>query len=120
AEILGPERILAKFGGGKDLLAAAGVIGVGIEVENPPRTAILTVSFKHRDPNLVQPALNELINIYMREHLLLHEGGGKLNEYYSHQRDELSSKLGRTEEELKKLKKEAKMLFPEETKHAYQ
>src|SRR5262249_19146769 len=108
------------FGGGTNRLAAAGVIGSGIEVENPPRTAILTVSFKHRDPALVQPVLQELINIYMRKHLEVHEGVGVLNDHYSQQRDELRSKLGRTEEELKRLKTEAKMLFPEETKHSYQ
>src|SRR5438477_5790943 len=49
--VIGAEKILAKFGGGNDPMAAAGIIVGGIEVENPPRTAIITVSFKHRDPD---------------------------------------------------------------------
>src|SRR5438270_7209775 len=45
AAIIGPQRVLAKVGGGNSLMAAAGVIGSGILVE-PPRTSILTISFQ--------------------------------------------------------------------------
>src|SRR5262245_11582568 len=46
AASVGPEKILAKSGGGHNLMWAAGVILSGIEVEIPQRTSILTVSFK--------------------------------------------------------------------------
>src|SRR6266446_344055 len=68
AASVGPERILAKKGGGNNLMWAAGVVLNGIEVEVPPRTSILTVSFKDRDRDIVEPVLTALIDAYMRKH----------------------------------------------------
>jgi uncharacterized protein involved in exopolysaccharide biosynthesis/Mrp family chromosome partitioning ATPase len=116
---VGPEKILAKKGGGSDPLAAAGVVCSGIEVA-PPKGSILTVSFKHPDAAIVQPVLNAIIHSYMLKHLEVHGGGGELEDYYIKQRDDLRKKLAETEMELKRLKTEAKVLFLEDTKHAFQ
>ena len=116
---VGPEKILAKKGGGNDPLAAAGVVCSGIEVA-VPKGSILTVSFKHPDADIVQPVLNDIIHSYMLKHLEVHGGGGELEDYYIKQKDDLRKKLGQTEVELKRLKTEAKVLFLEDTKHAYQ
>lgn len=116
---VGAEKILAKKGGGSDPLAAAGVVCSGIETE-PPKGAIITVSFKHPDADMVQPVLNDIIHSYMLKHLEVHGGGGELEDYYIKQKDDLRTKLGQTEVELKRLKTEAKVLFLEDTKHAYQ
>ena len=116
---VGPEKILAKKGGGSDPLAAAGVVCSGIEVA-PPRGSILTVSFRHPDAEIVQPVLNAIIHSYMLKHLEVHGGGGELEDYYIRQKDDLLKKLAATEEELKRLKTEANVLFLDDTKHAYQ
>jgi polysaccharide biosynthesis transport protein len=115
---VGPEKILAKKGGGSDPLAAAGVVCSGIEVA-PPKGNILMVSFRHPDADIVQPVLNALIHSYMLKHMEVHGGGGELHDYYIKLRDDLREKLGQTELELKRLKTDAKVLFLEDTKHAY-
>jgi Mrp family chromosome partitioning ATPase/uncharacterized protein involved in exopolysaccharide biosynthesis len=120
ADAIGPERILARFGGGTNGLAAAGVIYSGIDVDNPKGTAILTVSFKHRDPELVQPVLKEVLKAYMKQHVLVREGSGVREEYFTHRRDESLTRLTQKEEALKQAKKEANVLFPEETKKSYE
>jgi len=113
ADAFGPEKILAKLGGGTNSLAAAGVISSGVEVENPRGTSILIISFKHRDPELVQPVLHELIKAYMKKHVEVHEVSGAREEYFTHQREESRTRLAQREEELKKIMKEAKILYPE-------
>ena len=116
---VGPEKILAKKGGGSDHLAAAGVVCSGIEVA-PPKGNILTVSFKHPDVDMVQPVLNAIIHCYMLKHLEVHGGGGELEDYYIKQREDKRQKLGDAEMKLKRLKTDAKVLFVEDTKKAYQ
>jgi uncharacterized protein involved in exopolysaccharide biosynthesis/Mrp family chromosome partitioning ATPase len=116
---VGPEKILAKKGGGSDPLVAAGVVCSGIEVA-PPKGSILTVSFKHPDADIVQPVLSAIIHSYMLKHLEVHGGGGELEDYLTKQKDDLRKKLAQTEVELKRLKTEAKVLFLEDAKHAYQ
>jgi uncharacterized protein involved in exopolysaccharide biosynthesis/Mrp family chromosome partitioning ATPase len=119
ADEVGPEKILAKKGGGSDPLAAAGVVCSGIEVA-PPKGNILTVSFKHPDADLVQPVLNAIIHCYMLKHLEVHGGGGELEDYYIKQREDKRNKLGEAEVKLKRLKTEAKVLFVDDTKKTYQ
>ncbi len=116
---VGPEKILAKKGGGSDPLAAAGVVCSGIEVA-PPRGSILMVSFKHPDAGIVQPVLSAVIHSYMLKHLEVRGGGGEMEDYLTKQKDDLRKKLGQTEMELKRLKTEAKVLFLEDAKHAFQ
>jgi len=116
ASTIGPAKILAKKGGGTNLMAAAGVVCSGIEVD-PPKSSILTISFKHPDCDIVQPVLRAVLEAYARKHRdvrLMPDG------YLLQQRDELGAKLTRTEEQLKDLKMQAKILFPEEMKKSYQ
>lgn len=115
---VGPEKILAKKGGGSDPLGAAGVVCSGIEVA-PPKASIIAVSFKHPDADIVQPVLNAVIHSYMLKHLEVHVGGGELEDYYIKEKDELRKKLATTELELKRLKTDANVLFLEDTKRAY-
>jgi len=70
---IGPEKILAKYGGGNDLLQAAGVIAAGISVA-PPKTMSLTMTFSHRDRELVQPVMKAVVDAYMRRHQLMRYG----------------------------------------------
>lgn len=116
---VGAERILALKGGGSNRLAAAGVVASGIEVD-PPRSSIITVSFKHPDETVVQPVLEALIQTYMRKHVEVHQRLGVLDDYFSRTQEELRRKLAQTEEELKQLKTRANVLFLDDTKRAYQ
>jgi uncharacterized protein involved in exopolysaccharide biosynthesis/Mrp family chromosome partitioning ATPase len=116
AAIVTPERILAKMGGGHDLMAAASALSSGIDVENPLRTAILTISYKNRDRELVQPVLRAIIEAYKRKHNQVHSGGVELDEAFARQRDDLGKKLAETEEELKKIQTDNKIVTLEDKK----
>jgi uncharacterized protein involved in exopolysaccharide biosynthesis/Mrp family chromosome partitioning ATPase len=118
-DIVGAEKILAKMGGGNDRLKAAGVVAQGIEVE-PPRTSIITVSFRHRDPEVAPLVLDALIHAYTQKNLAVYVGVGVLDDAYSHELEQSRKKLQQTEEELKVLKHQANVLFVDDTKHSYQ
>lgn len=119
ADTIGPERILAKKGGGSDRMAAAGVIASGIIVD-PPRTATISVTFQHPDREIVQPVLNALIKAYAIKHRQVHSGEGVWDDYYVEQRDEWSNKLAQTEAELHHLKSAAKLVSLDEAKSSQQ
>ena len=116
---VGAERILAKKGGGHDPMAAAGVICSGIEAL-PPHSTIITVSFKHPDKDLAQPVLDAIIHAYMHKHWELHTGAGVLDEYWIKEKEALAKKLTQTEEDLKKAKAGAKVLFVDDSKHNFE
>jgi uncharacterized protein involved in exopolysaccharide biosynthesis/Mrp family chromosome partitioning ATPase len=120
ATVFGPEKILAKFGGGSNLMAAAGVVASGIEVEIPPRTSILKVSFKHRDPDVVQPLLGLLLKVYQRRHIELRQKLGELGPMYASERDKLTDEIKGIDQQLKELKAQANTLVPEDSMRFYQ
>ena len=114
---IGPERILAKKGGGNQPLWAASVISSGIEVA-PPRSAVLKITFSHPDKDLVQPALTALIRAYMDEHLRIHLGGGVVDSTLIHQKSELSRKLAESEVALRDLQSKYNILFLDDTENS--
>ncbi len=101
----GPARILAKRGGGNDPMAAAAEIASGISVE-PPRTATITITFRHPDETIVQPVMTEIIKTYKRRHLAMRQMVG-LDEAITVSLEEKRQKLSVTENELKKVMTEA-------------
>lgn len=119
AEIVGPETVLARKGGGSNRMAAAGVIASGMIV-NPTKTATITVTFQDSDREIVQPVLNAVIKAYAAKHRQVHSGEGVWDGYYGKQRDDWSKKLLVTEEKLRVLKNDANLISVEETKSAYQ
>jgi len=84
---------------------------------DPPKSSILTISFKHPDPAIVQPVLEAVLQAYMLKH---RDVRLMPDDYLLQQRDELRKKLSQTEEELKSLKMLAKMPFPEEASRSFQ
>ena len=97
---VGPAKILAMKGGGNDVQSAAGVIGGGLTVE-PPRTAVITVIYKHPDRTVVQPVLAAVLTSYQRKHVEVHLGDQAREENLSQQMEEIRGKLVKTDEELK-------------------
>lgn len=107
AKEIGAEKILARYGGGSNELGAAGVIASGIYV-NPPKNMSLTVTFSHRDPELVQPAMAAIVKVYMRRHRDIHFGGGG-DGFFVERREEARKKLEGIEKELTLLKTSARV-----------
>src|SRR5436190_8645192 len=119
AEAVGAAKILAMKGGGNSIQSAAGVVGSGLSVD-PPRTAVLTVTFKHPDKTIVQPVLSAVLTNYFQKHLDVYLGDKGQEDRLSEQMEQVRLKLAQTDEALKVAKKEANMPFPEEATRALQ
>jgi succinoglycan biosynthesis transport protein ExoP len=115
---VGPEKILAEKGGGNHPMVAASVVRQGLTVP-PPRSATIAITFKHPDPDVVQPVLDALIKAYMRRHAEMRTGRG-MAEVFAQDRDELGRRIAEMDAELKKLKFEAEVPDLDEAKKAFQ
>jgi len=100
---IGAAKILAKYGGGDDPLAAAGVIAAGITV-TPPKNMLLAVTFTHRDRELVQPIADGIIKAYIRKHQEMRLGN---NGFFVEKATEAGNKVEQFNTEIKKLTEEA-------------
>lgn len=102
AEIYGPEKILAKTGGGKDLGAATAAVHNGLRVVVPQSSTVLQLTFRHPDPDLVQPLLQVIIEQYLKKHLEIHGAGGLLSEQQQQAMDSTQLRLNQAEDELRR------------------
>ena len=57
---IGPEKILAQLGGGKNASVAASVIHGNLKVEGSKDSSVIHVTFRHVDPAIVQPVLADV------------------------------------------------------------
>ncbi|HUL52561.1 MAG TPA: Wzz/FepE/Etk N-terminal domain-containing protein [Opitutaceae bacterium] len=119
AEIVGPEKILAKLGGGKDLNYAAAVIQQNLKVAVPPQSSVINVIFAHPDATIVQPVLTAMIDAYLKKHVEIHEAVGIVGDFLTQETDQLRSRLAQTEEELRKARNKAGIISLEDSKKAY-
>lgn len=117
AEKVTPERILSD--GATNILDAARVISMGVVAIASRRNDVMTIVFYHPDPDVVQPVLSALIQAYLDKHMEVRQGMGFGQEYYSRQMAELRQRLASTEEEIKKLLTEAKVVSLAEAKRSY-
>jgi len=117
AEAVGPSKILDGVDGQVDKFVGAAAIAERLKVEIPPRSDIIQITFRHRDPALVKPVLDRLIDEYLKRHAEIHRGGSSDVSLAQHL-DQLRAKLNATDEDLKKLKAEAGVSSLDETKTA--
>ncbi|HNQ73183.1 MAG TPA: Wzz/FepE/Etk N-terminal domain-containing protein [Verrucomicrobiota bacterium] len=103
ARHFGPEKILARYGGGSNLLDAAGVIANGLTVA-PPRAMYMSATLSHRDPELVQPLLQGVVESYMHLHHDLRIGD---TSNYVEQVNSAAKKISSIDEQLKNLRTQA-------------
>lgn len=114
AEMVGPERILAKAGGGNDLQMAARIVRNNTEAY-PSAGNVITITFQHLDPEVVQPVLSKLISQYFTNHFKIHSAVAFLEENRMHQ---LLAKeqLEKADAELREFKKKEGVFSLEEAK----
>jgi len=103
-QTLGPEKILAKAGGGDDTNAAAGLIVKNLIVESSPGSSVIQVTLQHPDPTMVQPILGELIASYLRKHNQIYQGGIMFNDFSIQETNRLYKEIAQTKEELKSIR----------------
>ncbi|MBI5685380.1 MAG: hypothetical protein HZC54_09870 [Verrucomicrobia bacterium] len=118
-DAFGPEKILAKAGGGKDRIKAATLIRNSLVVESPKRSDVIRIVLQHRDPDVVQPVLGALVENYIKKHLEIHRAVGLINEFLTQETDQMRSRLQQTEQELRAAKSKADILSVDDARRAY-
>ena len=118
AESIGPEKVLAKAGGGKDRNGAAGLIQANLVVL-PAKSSVITIRFQHPDPAMVQPVLNELVEAYFKRHAEVHRAVGVFDDFLTQETDQLRSRLVQTENALRAAKTNAGVISLEDAKKSY-
>ncbi|MGD0059688.1 MAG: Wzz/FepE/Etk N-terminal domain-containing protein [Verrucomicrobiia bacterium] len=118
-DTIGPEKILAKAGGGKDRIRAAEVVRKGLVVEVPNKSNVMRILFQHPDPDIVQPVLTGLIDSYFRKHVEIHQAFGVVDDFLSQETDQLRAQLAQTEEELHQARNKAGVISLEDSKKDY-
>ena len=108
AESVGPDKILAKFGGGSDTNVAAGVILRRLVAEPAPKTpSIILLSFQHPDADVARTVLSEIIDAYINKSAEQHRTIGTSDEFLDQETKRLSEQLESTEKELSTAKSDA-------------
>ncbi len=116
AETIGPEKILAKAGGGSNVTQAASFIYRNLEVEAGKKGSVIHAIFKHPDPEMVQTVLQEIVDTYVRKHIEVHQTGGALDDFLTRKTDELRNQLSGTEQEIREKRTAAGLLSLEDAK----
>lgn len=102
ATAFGAEKILAKAGGGNDVVAAAANVRGGLRVSVPASSPVIHLSFRHSDAEIVQPVLNVIVERYLKRHLDAHRSSGLLTDAQTQELDNLKLRLSQTEDELRR------------------
>jgi succinoglycan biosynthesis transport protein ExoP len=110
---IGPANILAGAGGGSNAIAAAGLVQGNLKAEASGN--IILVTFKHPDPRIVQPVLQEVVHDYFQKHDEIHLAVGQYDDAFSRERTTLSVQINDTEQQLANLKNKAKIISLNDT-----
>jgi polysaccharide biosynthesis transport protein len=116
---VGPEKILAGMGGGSDAIRAANVVKDNLIVDAPKEGSVLHIIFRHPNPAVVQPVLNEIIAAYLTKHLQVHQAPGTSDEFLTEETGQLHSQIIHTEEELFAAKTNAGIISVEDAQKTY-
>ena len=101
ADVIGPERILG--GGAKDRFTAGAVVHKGLTAEVAKNSCVIRLTFQHSNPEIVQPVLQQLIELYVKKHAEIHAVGA-FDDFLTQETDQLRSDLAKTEQELGRAK----------------
>jgi Mrp family chromosome partitioning ATPase len=110
---IGPANILAMAGGGSNAIAAAGFVRGNMRADAVGK--IIVVTFKHPDPRIVQPVLQEVIHDYFQRHDEIHLAVGQYDDAFSRAQTTLSVQIHDTETQLTGLKNKAKIISLNDT-----
>ena len=117
AKIVGPEKILGTTGGTNDLYKAALAIHKALLVPAPRTGSAVEITYKHRDPAVVQQVLKVLLGTYFDKHREVHQQG--FDSFLTVETDRLQFHLAQIEKELHAAKTNAGIISLEETKRAF-
>ena len=116
---LGPEKILAKLGGGNDIIRAAWALKQNLKVMPGKDNAVIALTFTHPDPEMVQPILREIIHVYKEQSTRIHSAIGISDDLLQEQITTLGLQIGQIDEGIRIAKTNADIVDLAEAKRAY-
>ena len=116
---IGPEKILAKAGGGKELPKAVKLLRESLSINVPGGSSVIFISFRHPDFEIVQPVLREVLDRYLKLHVATHRTSGMLTESLTQEADTLRGRLAQTEQDLRRETNKAGVISLESAKESY-
>ncbi len=119
AQTVGPEKILARVGGGSNLNQAAAVVRGGLVVGVPAKSSVIEITFQHPDATVVQPVLSSVIDQYLKMHLAIHRAVGIVGDFLTQETDQLRARLAQTEEDLRKARNKAGVISLDDSSKAF-
>jgi polysaccharide biosynthesis transport protein len=116
---IGPEKILAKLGGGSDATTAAFAVKMNLSVESLKDSSVVRVTFQHADPGVVQPVLAEIIADYLEKHEQVHSSIGMSDDALQDKTTQLRLAIAQTEDELRMAKTNAGIISVDDAENSY-
>jgi len=116
---VGPEKVLAKLGGGNDMILAAGIISSGIKIVPSRDSTVIQITFSHPDQTVVRPVLNAIIEAYREKHIQVHKAIGISDDYLMERTSDLQQQISQIEEELRQAKTNAGIIDVADAEKAY-
>jgi uncharacterized protein involved in exopolysaccharide biosynthesis/Mrp family chromosome partitioning ATPase len=115
ASNIGPDKILAKYGGGDSLNRAASIIHNNLLVEAPQRSTIILLTYQDVDPSLAPTILKEVIADYLLKSQQVHQAGGTSYDFLTEQASLLHDRITQTEDDLRAAKTNAGIISVEQS-----
>ncbi|HWW00452.1 MAG TPA: hypothetical protein VNZ64_12200 [Candidatus Acidoferrum sp.] len=116
AGVIGVEKILGASS--SDTNKAAEALLKSLSVEVPRNTSVLHITFKHTNPEIVQPVVERFIESYFKKHAEIHSVGA-MDEAFMRELDDRRSRLEQTRDELRKAKEQVGIMSLEDAKRSY-
>lgn len=86
-----------------------------LKMEGIKKSNVIKISFRHVDPEICAKVLNTLLNLYLEQHLKIHQVSQSYG-FFDEQSSKLKNDLGRTEFALNEFEKKYQIVSPEEQK----
>lgn len=103
AQSIGPTNILGSAESTNLLAAAAGAVARNLAVAVPPRSSVISLSYRHPQPQMAVRVLDEVVNRYREKHLEAHRSSAS-HEALQRETDTMRLRLRDTQRELNQLK----------------
>ena len=108
---IGAAKILGRPDADSSAAAAAILIQRNLEaVPADKGSSVIVVTFKHSNPEIVQPVLQEIINDYLQKNYEIHSAAGQFDDALTREQSTLSVQLNATEQQLADLKNKANII----------
>ena len=116
---VGPDKILAKIGGGNDAMAAAESVQRGLRVDPSRDSSVILLTFSHSDQTIVRPVLGAIMDAYREKHMQVHKSIGFSDDYLMEKTSDLQQQISDIENELRMAKTNAGVIDIADAEKAY-